>query len=84
MGFDKLMDKVFGVEKPTASAAAAPVVTVVKSAPSVVAETQEVDLRADYEQRATRRRGLLSTILSNSNREAGQANSSAGSNTTLG
>lgn len=36
----------------------------VSTPPPVVAETVESDTQADYEQRASRKKGLLSTILS--------------------
>ncbi len=53
--------------------------------PATVTETQEVDMEADYAQRANRKRGLLSTLLSNRNRAAGLDGSSNGSgNNTLG
>ncbi len=80
MGFDKL----FGADKPASSTSSTPVTTVIESEPVTVTETQEVDMRADYEQRASHRRGLLSTILSNRNRTAALASSSTGGNTTLG
>ncbi len=60
--------------------AAAP--ATVKTPPPTVTETLESDTQEDYNQRASRRKGLLSTILSNHNRSR-QDNGSAG-NTTLG
>ncbi len=71
MGFSK----VFGSE-PTPPAT-------VTTPPPTVTETQESDTKADYAQRASRKRGLLSTILSNRNRVAGSAGTGGG-NRTLG
>ncbi len=45
-----------------------PPVTTVAAPPPTVADTQPQDAEADYVQKASRRRGLLSTILSDSNR----------------
>ncbi len=49
--------------------------------PPTVSDTQEQDARSDYEQKASRRRGLLATILSDSNRSKTPA---APGNSTLG
>ncbi len=65
-----------GFAKPKAPAAPATVTT----PPPTVTETQENDLKADYSQRAARRKGLLSTILS---KRSGGLNASGG-NSTLG
>ena len=55
------------------------------SEPPVVAETHEPDAVAEHEQRAARRKGLLSTILSDSNRSKGmQAAATNAEQTTLG
>lgn len=62
-----------------------PKVPAVESTPPVVAETHDTDAQADYEQKATRRRGLLSTILSNKEKNAGFAPAApAANNSTLG
>ena len=50
----------------------------VSTPPPTVSDTQESDTQADYEQRASRKRGLLSTILTN--RRRGET-APAGSNT---
>ncbi len=52
--------------------------------PPTVTETQETDTQEDYAQRSARRRGLLSTILSNRNRTAGLGDGNSGGNKTLG
>ncbi len=70
MGFNKLF------RTPSAAAPAT-----VSTPPPTVSETQENDSLADYNQRASRRKGLLSTILSNRNRNGGSA---AAANQTLG
>lgn len=55
------------------------------SEPPVVAETHEPDSVAEHEQRAARRKGLLSTILSDSNRSNGmQAAATTAEHSTLG
>ncbi len=74
MGFRKIL----GIDSSTAAESPA----TVTSTPPTITETQEVDTRADYAQRSARKRGLLSTILSNRNRAAGSSYS--GGNTTLG
>ncbi len=56
----------------------------VSTPPPTVTETQETDVQADYNQRASRRRGLLSTILSNRNRSSAGGSGNTGGNTTLG
>ncbi len=54
-------------------------------APPTVTETLESDSQADYAQQASRKRGLLSTILSNrNNRSVEGASASAAGNKTLG
>ena len=57
----------------------------VSTPPPTVADTQEQDAQADYSQKASRRRGLLSTILSN-RRQGSNGSTSAppSGNTTLG
>ncbi len=72
MGFSKL----FG------GAPSAP--ATVSTPPPTVSDTQDRDTQADYEQRASRRRGLLSTILSNRRQSEGNASATASGNTTLG
>ncbi len=57
MGFSKIF-------KPSVHHVAAKVA----SPPPTVADSQPQDTQADYAQKASRRRGLLSTILSDSNR----------------
>ncbi len=69
MGFNKI----FSPDPPTT----------VSTPPPTVTQTQESDTQADYAQRASHRRGLLSTLLSNRNRASGLG-SSGGSNSTLG
>ncbi len=78
--FRKLKRKLTGDPEPE------PVTTPAESTPPpTVADTQPQDVRADYEQQAARRRGLLSTILSDSNRRnAPLATTGATGNTTLG
>ncbi len=62
-----------------------PKIPAVESTPPVVAETQDTDAQADYEQKAARRRGLLSTILSNKEKNTGLAPAApVGNNSTLG
>ncbi len=56
----------------------------VDTPPPTVAEVQDNDTQADYAQRSARKRGLLSTILSNRNRQQATAGSASGSNKTLG
>ncbi len=56
----------------------------VKMEPPTVTETQPSDSQADYSQRSARKRGLLSTILTNRNRAMGLEGSGAGGNKTLG
>lgn len=57
----------------------------VKQELPVVAETQETDTQADYEQKSARRRGLLSTILTHNNKQSSLAPvAPAINNTTLG
>lgn len=57
----------------------------VTTEPPVVAETHEPDTVAEQEQRAARRKGLLSTILSvNSQKNGMRAAAPAADNTTLG
>ena len=57
----------------------------VKQELPVVAETQETDTQADYEQKSARRRGLLSTILTHNNKQSSLAPAApATNNTTLG
>lgn len=57
----------------------------VKQELPVVAETQETDTQADYEQKSARRRGLLSTILTHNNKQSSFAPvAPATNNTTLG
>ncbi len=81
MGFKKLFGGEPTVIQAAPAATTAPA-TVTSSTP-VSPETQEVDLRSDYAQRSSRKRGLLSTILSNRTRSAGLGSSSGG-NATLG
>ncbi len=56
----------------------------VKQELPVVAETQEPDTQADYEQKSARRRGLLSTILTNNKQSSLAPAAPAANNTTLG
>lgn len=57
----------------------------VKKELPVVAETQEPDTQADYEQKSARRRGLLSTILTHNNKQSSLVPvAPAANNTTLG
>lgn len=57
----------------------------VDTTPPVVAETHEGDTAADYEQKSARRRGLLSTILTNKqNRNSLAPATPTAENTTLG
>lgn len=65
-----------------ASKLIAPKASTVSTPPPVVADTADTDAAAAYEQKASRRRGLLSTILSDRNRENTVPQS--GENTTLG
>ncbi len=80
MGFNKLFDS----PSVTVTQAPTPTSTVVRTPPPTVTETLEDDTQADYAQRASRRRGLLSTILSNRNRSNASGHDAAGGNTTLG
>ncbi len=73
MGFNKLF-KTPSVSSPST----------VETEPPTVTEVQEVDTRSDYAQRSSRRRGLLSTILSNRNRVGALGGSSVSGNKTLG
>ncbi len=75
MGFSKL----FGGGQTTVVAPATDT-----TPPPTVTETQDTNLQADYAQRASRRRGLLSTILSNRNRSNALGGGDSGGNTTLG
>lgn len=52
----------------------------VSTPPPVVADTVDSDSGANYEQKASRKKGLLSTILSKQN----QHTATTGGNTTLG
>ncbi len=52
--------------------------------PPTVTETQQPDTQTDYAQRSARKRGLLSTILSNRNRADAQSSSNGGGNKILG
>ena len=59
----------------------------VKDDPPVVTEVQANDIAADYDQKAARRKGLLSTILTNRSTRVNAALTSAAAdsgNTTLG
>ncbi len=56
----------------------------VSTPPPTVTETQESDTQADYAQRSSRKKGLLSTILANRNRTAGLSSGNADGNKTLG
>lgn len=56
----------------------------VSTPPPVVAETVESDTQADYEQRASRKKGLLSTILSNQKASGGSLTPQSTANKTLG
>lgn len=57
----------------------------VTTEPPVVAETHEVDTAAEHDQRASRRKGLLSTILSDHHRRNGLHTAAAATdNATLG
>lgn len=57
----------------------------IESEPPVVTETQETDMQADYEQKSARRRGLLSTILTdNGKRNALSPTRPESENRTLG
>lgn len=65
--------------------ASAPQAPAVDTTPPVVAETHEADTAADYEQKSARRRGLLSTILTNKQNRGSLAPATpAPGNTTLG
>lgn len=71
-----------GFMKPSAPAS-------VETPPPVVAETADTDTQNAYDQKASRRRGLLSTILSRrgsavGNNSAGTTAQNAESQTTLG
>lgn len=75
----------------TPSAPAAPTVVrstpTVKDDPPVVTEVQANDIAADYDQKSARRKGLLSTILTNRSTRVNAALTSAtanSGNTTLG
>ncbi len=72
MGFNKIL----GIDTAAAST------STVDTTPPTITQTQESDTRADYAQRSARKRGLLSTILTNRNRTTGSSQS--GGNTTLG
>ncbi len=52
--------------------------------PPTVTETQVTDEKADYAQRSSRKRGLLSTLLSSRNQAAGLGSSNSEGNKTLG
>ncbi len=57
----------------------------VSTPPPTVTETQPNDSQEDYAQRASHKRGLLSTILTNRNRATADASSgNAGGSKTLG
>ena len=57
----------------------------INSEPPVVTETQETDMQVDYEQKSARRRGLLSTILTdNGKRSALTPTRPEAENKTLG
>ncbi len=70
-----------GFMKPSAPAT-------IEEAPPVVAETADSDTQNAYDQSAKRRRGLLSTILSRKESNAGNTSANtaqrAGSQSTLG
>lgn len=67
----------FAVKTPKAPA--------VKTTPPVVADIQEPDIQADYEQKSARRRGLLSTILTHQGKQGSLAPATpSADNTTLG
>lgn len=67
-----------GFTKPSAPA--------VETKPPVVAEVVEQDAQKDYDQKSSRRKGLLSTILSTQKNRGGAMNAAAShsGNTTLG
>ncbi len=78
MGFKKLL----GIDNVSTAATTAPATTTtVETSPPVVTATQDTDTQADYAQRSSHKRGLLSTILSNRNRASGMSSSSGGNNT---
>lgn len=56
----------------------------VSTPPPVVADTVEADTQADYEQRASRKKGLLSTILSSRKTSGGSLSPQSPSPNTLG
>ncbi|MBE6419248.1 MAG: hypothetical protein E7031_03880 [Akkermansiaceae bacterium] len=57
----------------------------VNTEPPVVADTQDTDTQAGYEQKSARRRGLLSTILTNNGKRGSLAPAAPPTdNTTLG
>ncbi|MBR5895459.1 MAG: hypothetical protein IKZ13_07950 [Akkermansia sp.] len=70
-----------GFSKPSPAPAPA-----VQSEPPVVAEVVQQDAQADYDQKAARRKGLLSTVLTSPKHSSAAALASANrmSNTTLG
>lgn len=68
----------FAIKTPKLSSAAA---AAPKVEPDVVTETVQYDTTRDYDQRRANKRGLLSTILSNPNRNL---SATGRGNTTLG
>jgi len=56
----------------------------VETTPPVVAEVAEADTKADYNQKASRKKGLLSTILTAPRRGGAMAAASNANNATLG
>jgi len=77
-----------GFLKPsTPSLTAAAPATVTSSEPEVVAEVVRTDAAADYDQKASRRRGLLSTILTDQHHHSSTPlaqSARKNGNTTLG